>query len=109
MLHFSVLKSSPEHADPLQDGIGLVQVQVKFLTPPPHGTEHLPGLQSDQPPSTKKTSNTILIQCSVNCSVNCSILASAALRVASESHPASTSAPFPTTIWCGIVTRSAHD
>ena len=105
MLHFSVLKSSPEHVDPLQDGIGLVQVRVKFLTPPPHGTEHSPGLQSDQPPSTKKTRNRILIQCSVNCSV----LASAALRVASESHPASTSAPFPTTIWCGIVTRSAHD
>ena len=60
MLHFPVLKSSPGHADPLQDGVGLVQARVKFLTPPPHATEHSPGLQSDQPPSTK-TSNRVLL------------------------------------------------
>ena len=103
MLHFSVLKSSPEHVDPLQDGVGLVQVRVKFLTPPPHWTEHSPGPQSDHPPSTE-TSNRVLLEYSVNI-----VLASAALRVASESHAASSTALLPIAVGCRIATRSTHD
>ena len=52
-LHSTVSTVSPTQSIPPQDGAGLLQLLVLFLTPTsPHGTEQFPTDQFDQPPST---------------------------------------------------------
>ena len=56
-VHDIVLQSNvstvlPTHPLPPQDGIGLLQLLVFFLTPPSHNFEQFLADQLDQPPST---------------------------------------------------------
>ena len=56
-MHGIVLQSTvsivlPTQLFPPQDGVGLLQLLVFFLTPPSHNFEQFPTDQFDQPPLT---------------------------------------------------------
>ena len=52
VLQSTVSNVLPTQLFPPQDGVGLLQLLVFFLTPPSHDFEHFPIDQFDQPPST---------------------------------------------------------
>ena len=61
-IHGIVLQSAvsivlPMQLFPPQDGVGLLQLLVFFLTPPSHNFEQFPTDQFDQPPSTRQLIN----------------------------------------------------
>ena len=59
-LHSVVSTALPMQSLPPQDGIGLLQLLVLVLFPPPQLAEHSPTDQFDQPPSTMQNKHVLI-------------------------------------------------